>query len=143
MGAEGDGRHDRAILPRAGVDLLVNVISLLAFAGLAVTGLFLMEEGRGPARELHEQLGYLVVVLVTVHLARHSRWIASVAAGKLLGDAASRKRTSAAVALTTFAFLAIATGALLSADKGKRGHGHESDGRAAGVGDRGGGRHGK
>jgi len=134
MGAEGDGRHDRGILPRAGVDLLVNVISLLAFAGLAVTGLFFMEEGRGPARELHEQLGYLMVVLVVVHVVRHSRWIASVAAGKLLGDAASRKRTWAALALTTFAFLAIATGTLLFADKGAGGHGHESHRRAAGVG---------
>jgi hypothetical protein len=40
MRVEGDGRHDRAILSRAGVDLLVNVASLLAFAGLAITGLF-------------------------------------------------------------------------------------------------------
>ena len=134
MGAEGDGRHDRGILPRAGVDLLVNVISLLAFAGLAVTGLFFMEEGRGPARELHELLGYLVVVLVVVHVVRHSRWIASVAAGKLLGDAASRRRTWAALALTTFAFLAIATGVLLSTDEGARGHGRESHRRAVGVG---------
>ena len=134
MGAEGDGRHDRGILPRAGVDLLVNVISLLAFAGLAVTGLFFMEEGRGPARELHEQLGYLMVVLVVVHVVRHARWIASVAAGKLLGDAASRRRTWAALALTTFAFLAIATGILLSTDEGARGHGRESHRRAVGVG---------
>ena len=134
MGAEGDGRHDRGILPRAGVDLLVNVISLLAFAGLAVTGLFFMEEGRGPARELHELLGYLMVVLVAVHVVRHSRWIASVAAGRLLGDAASRRRTWAALALTTFAFLAIATGILLSTDEGARGHGRESHRRAVGVG---------
>jgi hypothetical protein len=134
MGAEGGARHDRAILPRAGVDLLVNVISLLALAGLAVTGLFFMEEGRGPARELHEQLGYLVVVLVAVHVVRHSRWIASVAAGKLLGDPASRRRTWAALALTTFAFLAIATGVLLSTDEGARGHGRESHRRAVGVG---------
>jgi hypothetical protein len=67
-------------------------------------------------------------------VVRHSRWIASVAAGKLLGDAASRKRTWAALALTTFAFLAIATGTLLFADQGARGRGHGSHGRAAGVG---------
>ena len=133
MGAEGDGRHDRDILPRAGVDLLVNVISLLAFAGLAVTGLFFMEEGRGPARELHELLGYLVVVLVVVHVVRHSRWIASVAAGKLLGDTASRRRTWTALALTTFVFLAIAGGSLLFGGKRASGHGRESHGRAAGV----------
>jgi hypothetical protein len=133
MGAEGDGRHDRAILPRAGVDLLVNVISLLAFAGLAITGLFFMEERRGPARELHEQLGYLMVVLVAVHVVRHSRWIASVAAGKLLGDTASRRRTWATLALTTFAFLAIAGGGLLSSGEGGNGHGHESHRRTAGV----------
>ena len=92
MGAEGDERHERAILPRAGVDLLVNVISLLAFAGLAITGLFFMEERGGPAKGLHEQLGYLMVALVVVHVVRHSRWIASVSAGKLLGDTASRRR---------------------------------------------------
>ena len=133
MGVEGDGRYDRAILPRAGIDLLVNVISLLAFAGLAITGLFFMGEGRGPARELHEQLGYLMVALVAVHVVRHSRWIASVAAGKLLGGAASRRRTWTALALTTFALLAIATGSLLSGDKGANGHGHESHRRSAGV----------
>ena len=131
MGAEGEGRHDRGILPRAGVDLLVNVISLLAFAGLAITGLFFMEGERGGAKGLHELLGYLMVALVAVHLVRHSRWIASVAAGKLLGDAASQRRTWAAVALTTFAFLAIATGSLLSGDKGANGHGRESHRRSA------------
>jgi hypothetical protein len=131
MGVERDGRHDRAIVPRARVDLLVNVISLLAFAGLAITGLFFMEEGRGPARELHEQLGYLMVVLVTVHVVRHSRWIASVAAGTLFGDAASRKRTWAALALTTLAFLAIATGSLLSGVGGANGHEHDSHRHAA------------
>jgi hypothetical protein len=133
MEAEGDGRQDRAILPRAGVDLLVNVISLLAFAGLAITGLFFMEERRGPARGLHEQLGYLMLVLVVVHLVRHSRWIASVADGKLLGDAASQRRTWAVLALTTFACLAIAGGSLLFGGKGASGHGHESHRRAAGV----------
>ena len=133
MGAEGDGRHERAILPRAGVDLLVNVISLLAFAGLAITGLFFMEERRGPAKGLHEQLGYLMVALVVVHVVRHSRWIASVAAGKLLGDTASRRRTWAALALATFAFVAIAGGSLLLGDKGASGHGRESHRRAAGV----------
>ena len=133
MGAEGDGRHDRAILPRAGVDLLVNVISLLAFAGLAITGLFFMEGGRGGAKGLHEWLGYLMVVLVAVHVVRHSRWVASVAAGRLLGDAASQRRTWAALALTTFAFLAIAAGSLLSNDKGANGHRHESHRRSAGV----------
>jgi hypothetical protein len=133
MNVEGDGRHDRATLPRAGVDLLVNVISLLAFGGLAITGLFFMEERRGPASELHEQLGYLMVVLVAVHVVRHSRWIASVAAGKLLGDAASRRRTWAALALTAFAFVAIAAGSLLSGDKGASFHRHESHRRSAGV----------
>jgi len=133
MGTEGDGRHDRAILPRAGVDLLVNVISLLAFAGLAIAGLFFMEERRGPARGLHEQIGYLMVALVVVHVVRHSRWIASVAAGKLLGDTASRRRTWAALVLTTFAFLAIAGGSLLFGGKGASGHGRESHRRAAGV----------
>jgi hypothetical protein len=133
MGAEVDGRHDRAILPRAGVDLLVNVISLLAFAGLAVTGLFFMEGGRGGAKGLHELLGYLMVGLVAVHVLRHSRWVASVAAGRLLGDAASRRRTWAALALTTFAFLAIAGGSLLFGDKGASGHGRESHRRAMGV----------
>jgi len=133
VGAEGDGRHDRAILPRAGVDLLVNVISLLAFAGLAITGLFFMEGERGGAKGLHELLGYLMVALVAVHLVRHSRWIAAVAAGKILGDAASRRRTWAALVLTTFVFLAIAAGSLLSGGKGANGHGHESHRRAAGV----------
>ena len=134
MGAEVDGRHDRAILPRAGVDLLVNVASLLAFAGLAITGLFFMEGGRGGAKGLHELLGYLMVALVAVHLVRHSRWIASVAAGRLLGDAASQRRTWAALALTTFAFLAIAAGSLLSNDKGA--NSHESHRRAADVDER-------
>jgi hypothetical protein len=131
--AEGDGRQGRAILRRAGVDLLVNVISLLAFAGLAITGLFFMEGGRGPARGLHEGLGYLMIVLVAVHLVRHSRWIASVAAGRLLGDAASRRRTWAALALTTVALLAIATGSLLSGDKGANGRGHEPHRRSVHV----------
>jgi hypothetical protein len=133
MGEEGDGRHGRAILPRAGVDLLVNVASLLAFAGLAVTGLFFMEGGRGGAKGLHELLGYLMVVLLAVHVVRHSRWVASVAAGRLLGDAASRRRTWAALALTTFAFLAIATGSLLAGGKGANGRGHESHRRSVGV----------
>jgi hypothetical protein len=134
MGVEGDGRQDRAILPKAGVDLLVNAVSLLAFAGLAITGLFFMEDGHGPAKQLHELLGYLMVALVAVHLARHSRWIASVAAGKLLGDPSSRRRTWAALALATFALLVIATGSLLSGGKGANGHGHESGRRATHVG---------
>jgi Domain of unknown function (DUF4405) len=133
MEVEGDGRRDKAVFPRAGVDLLVNVASLLAFAGLAITGLFFMEGGRGGAKGLHELLGYLMVALVAVHLVRHSRWIASVAAGRLLGDAASQKRTWAALGLTTFALLAIAAGSLLSADKGANGHGHESHRRAVDV----------
>ena len=134
MGGEGNGRQDRAILPKAGIDLLVNVMSLLAFAGLAITGLFFMEEGHGPAKQLHELLGYLMVALVAVHVVRHSRWIASVAAGKLLGDASGRRRTWAALALTTFAFLVIATGSLLAGGKGAtNGHGHESHRRAAHV----------
>jgi hypothetical protein len=133
MGDEGDGRHDRAILPRAGIDLLVDVASLLAFAGLAVTGLFFMEGGRGGAKGLHELLGYLMVGLVAVHVWRHSRWVASVAAGRLLGDAASRRRTWAALALTTFAFAAIAAGSLLSGDKRANGQRHESHRRSVGV----------
>lgn len=133
MGVEGNGRQDRAILPKAGVDLLVNVMSLLAFAGLAITGLFFMEDGHGPAKQLHELLGYLMVALVAVHLVRHSRWIASVAAGKLLGDASGRRRTWAALALTTFALVVIATGSLIAGGKGAGGHGHESHRRAAHV----------
>jgi hypothetical protein len=133
MRDEGDGRHDRAILPRAGIDLLVDVASLLAFAGLAVTGLFFMEGGRGGAKGLHELLGYLMVALVAFHVWRHSRWVASVAAGRLLGDAASRRRTWAAVALATFAFAAITAGSLLSGDKGANGQRHESHRRSVGV----------
>ena len=136
MGVEGAGRQDRAILPKAGVDLLVNVMSLLAFAGLAITGLFFMEEGHGPAKQLHELLGYLMVGLVAVHMVRHSRWIASVAAGKLLGDASSQKRTWAALGLATFAFVAIATVSLLSGGRGENGNGHESHRRANHVDER-------
>ena len=136
MGVESDGRQDRAILPKAGIDLLVNVISLLAFAGLAITGLFFMEEGHGPAKQLHELLGYLMVALVAVHVVRHSRWIASVAAGRLLGDASSQRRTWAALALATFAFLAIASVSLLSGGRGDNGHGRESHRRAAHVDER-------
>jgi cytochrome bd-type quinol oxidase subunit 2 len=136
MGVESDGPQDRAILPKAGVDLLVNVMSLLAFAGLAITGLFFMEEGHGPAKQLHELLGYLMVGLVAVHVVRHSRWIASVAAGKLLGDASSRRRTWAALVLATFAFVAIATVGLLSGGRGENGAGHESHRRANHVDER-------
>jgi len=133
MGVEGNGRQDWAILPKAGVDLLVNVMSLLAFAGLAITGLFFMEEGHGPAKQLHELLGYLMVALVAVHVVRHARWIASVAAGKLLGDESGRRRTWAALALTTFALVVIASGSLLAGGKGANGHGHDSHRRAAHV----------
>ena len=133
MDVDGDGRQDKAILPKAGVDLLVNVTSLLAFAGLAITGLFFMEDGHGPAKRLHELLGYLMVGLVAVHVVRHSRWIAAVAAGKLLGDASSQKRTLAALALATFAFVAIAGVSLLSGGRGENGPRHESHRRAAHV----------
>jgi len=130
MANESDGRRDRSFLPRAGVDLLVNAASLLVFLLLAVTGLLVMGEGRGRAgagpwgfsvgqwTELHERLGVVLVALVVLHVVRHSRWVASVAAGKLLGDASGRRRTWAALTLTVVAFSAIAAGTLLSEGSG-------------------------
>jgi hypothetical protein len=56
-----------------------------------------------------------------------------VAAGRLLGGAASRRRTLAALAVTTFAFVALAAGYLLSGGKGANGPGHEAHRRSAHV----------
>jgi hypothetical protein len=133
MGVEGSGRRETGFLPRAGIDLVVNAASFLAFAGLAITGLFFMDGERGAAKGLHELLGYVMVALVAVHVVRHSRWISSVTAGRLLGDAASRRRTWAAVALTACAFAAIAAGSLLAGDGRGDGRGHEEHRRSAHV----------
>jgi len=122
MASDTGRRTGTSFLSRAGGDLLVNAASLFVFAGLAITGLFFMEGGGG-AKGLHELLGYLMVGLVAVHVIRHSRWIATVAAGKLLGDAAGQRRTWAALAVTTALLFGITAAGLLA--KGGEGHGRE------------------